>query len=109
MRYIRKTINKEPEATSECVSFLEGVYQSVAETLPDLNGASIASTLVDSPELLESEDAYRTELTVGKAEGQSAKSFKRKGPRKRKKGLMVFRDRAVCKEVRYLPPGRMKD
>ena len=108
MRYIKRAFNNDSTtATSECISFLEGIYQSVAETLPDINDHSISTTLVDSSELLQLDDAYTKPVTLKKV--IQTKFVKRKGPRKFKSGLEVKRDRAETRELRYLPPGRMKD
>ena len=101
MRYLKRTINKEPQATSECVSFLEGIYESVAETLPDVIDASMVTTLEETPGALSIGDAYSSSI------GLESVERKRKGPRAMRKGLKVFRDRG--KETRFLPPGRMKD
>ena len=110
MRYITRNDNKSPEASSECYSFLQNVYHSIAETLPDIRDPSITTSLVDSPSLLETEDSYRKKLTI--SGGPSAvikRHLKKKGPRKYKAGIRVNRDREQTKEVKYLPPGRMKD
>lgn len=115
MRYINKTLNRESTATSACISFLEGVYHSTAETLPDIRDDSIITSLVDSTELLEHDDAYRASLTLKDEPTNTTervinrKFVKKKGPRKFKSGLLVKRDRAENQEIRYLPPGRMKD
>ena len=116
MHYIERTLNKESTATSACVSFLEGIYQSTAETLPDIKDQSIITSLVDSTELLETDDAYRASLTLKDGPPNittkqviNTKFVKKKGPRKYKSGLFVRRDRAEHQEIRYLPPGRMKD
>ena len=110
MRYIRLNLNKEPAATSECISFLEGIYQSIAETLPEIRDCSISTSLVDSTALLETEDSYSKGVTLKKksvTQVINKKFVKRKGPRKIKSGMQVNRDRS--REIRYLPPGRMKD
>ena len=112
MRYIRLTLNKEPAATSECISFLEGIYQSIAETLPEIRDCSISTSLVDSTALLETEDSYRKGVTLKEknvTQVINKKFVKRKGPRKFKSGMQVNRDRSETREIRYLPPGRMKD
>ena len=106
MRYLARSINKEPQATSECVSFLEGIYESVAETLPDLVDSSMTTSLEETPEAVSIRDAYASSLD-SEAGVSTVKETKKKGPRTMRKGLHVFRDRG--KEVRFLPPGRMKD
>lgn len=105
MRYIRKTFDKRPEATSECLTFLEGIYNSVAETLPDVKDHSLSTSLADTPEQSELEDSYSLKVSLG----LDPKPKKLKGPRRFRKGMLVRRDRPQTKEVRYLPPGRMKD
>ena len=113
MRYIKRTETKAPEATSECISFLEGIYQSVAETLPDIRDSSISTTLVDSPSLLETDDSYRAGVTLDENPQPKISApkclGKKKGPRKFKAGMRVNRDRHETKEIRFLPPGKMKD
>lgn len=108
MRYLKRTINKEPQATSERVSFLEGIYESVAETLPDVIDASMVTTLEETPEAVSIGDSYSTSVGLDSADSvHSDVEGTRKGPRAMRKGLRVFRDRS--KETRFLPPGRMKD
>lgn len=106
MRYLTRAINKEPQATSECVSFLEGIYESVAETLPDLVDSSMLTSLEETPGAVSIRDAYAASLDMESGMSQ-VNVTKKKGPRTTRKGLQVFRDRG--KEVRFLPPGRMKD
>lgn len=106
MRYIKKTASKEPESTAECITFLEHMYQSIAETLPDVSDHSLSTSLADSTELLGMDDAYRQTLSLS---GVKPQNKKRKGPRRFKHGLKVNRDRSHVQEVRFLPPGRVKD
>lgn len=73
---------------------------------PDIKDNSISKTLVDSSELLLLDDSYTAPVALKKV--IKTKFVKRKGPRKFKSGL-VKQDRAETKELRYLPPGRMKD
>lgn len=100
MRYIKRTEATTPESTSECISFLEGIYESVAETLPDIRDHSMDISLRELAD--KSGDAYSANINVTTKPKQ-----KLKGPREFKKRIRVMRDRK--KEVRHLPPGRMKD
>ena len=112
MRYIKRNFSADATASSECISFLEGIYQSVAETLPDIRDHSITTSLVDSTELLMMDDSYSKPVTVGNEQHKkviNTKFVKKRGPRRLKSGLQVQRDRPETKELRYLAPGRMKD
>lgn len=58
--------------------------------------------------VLDVEDSYSKSVALGP--NPKTKPHRLKGPRKFKKGLRVNRDRpAAASEVRYLPPGRMRD
>lgn len=111
LRYIKRNLNKEPESHAECVTFLEGIYNSVAETLPEQRdlgpdpGTSLGPPKDD--EGYEEDPSFMKALLPPAAALASAKPVKRKGPRRFKKGLKVNHDHQ--KEERFLPPGRMKD
>lgn len=90
-----KVAGESPSAT--VMSFLHSLYESCAGTLPDVR---------DDPSMQKSgfntweeEDAYAQVLS------QDISS----GVRKRKKSLNVNTDRLKQFEVRFLPPGAMKD
>ena len=104
MRYIKRASVTTPESSSECISFLEGIYESVAETLPDIKDHSmdIALEQVSSA----AGDAYSISLPSN-CKPRKKQLRTAKGPRQFRKGLQVMRDRK--NDVRYLPPGRMKD
>ena len=85
MRYIKRSVDKHPEATAECVSFLAGIYNSVAETLPDIRDPAISTSLVDSTSALEMEDSYSKQVML-QAQPEKGVTQKRKGPRRFKKG-----------------------
>ena len=89
-------------ATARVTSYLESLYQSVAETLPDVRDRSV--DLKWKP-CEEQSDAYAETLVDGPGKPSNKKV------RKRKMGLTLHPERAndPALEVRYLPPGTMRD
>lgn len=103
------------------VSYLTSLYHSVAETLPDVRDSTDADEDVTAQGLLV--DPYAIELGK-RADAESVKDHsgsrpvqakvKQAKPRKMKRGVLLNQDRVASdaadgKEVRYLPPGMMKD
>ncbi|CAE7708093.1 cofG [Symbiodinium sp. CCMP2592] len=90
---------------SEIVSFLESMYQSVAETLPDVRDDPMeecddqVKVMVSANN--ETEDNYAAALN-------DVKPFKARTtkPRKFKNSIQIVRAET---DIRYLPPGNMKD
>ncbi|CAK9118156.1 unnamed protein product [Durusdinium trenchii] len=99
MRYIKKTLDKSPEATAECISFLESIYQSVAETLPDTRSEDDIVAAVKLQEKGGDEPLTQEHLNVTPSVSWN--------PAQKKESLRVNRDQD--KEQRFLPPGRMHD
>lgn len=89
-------------ATARVTSYLESLYQSVAETFPDVRDRSV--DLKWKP-CEEQSDAYAETLVDGPGKPSNKKV------RKRKMGLTLHPERAndPALEVRYLPPGTMRD
>ncbi|CAK9099273.1 FO synthase subunit 1 [Durusdinium trenchii] len=97
MRYLRKGLPKvvPSEGRAKIVSFLESVYNSIAETLPDVRDDWDGDVAEGLPELA---DAYADALMKRK-----------KGKRARKNSLVINTQRFEGRELRFLPPGCMRD
>ena len=94
LRFLKRALAVTSESTSEVVSFLEQLYNSVAETMPDVRD----DTADDE------RDPYCAAL--------KRTDLKPEAPvRKKQKYRTVERDleRAVQREERLLPPGNMKE
>ena len=114
LRFLQKGLQQKevPASKSAIISFLQGIYESVAETLPDCRddmepGDVSVISLGDSGDsdpyaqfdkIEETLDRNKANLTSG--------SIHRGRPRKQKKSVAIDVDRAGL-EVRYLPPGNM--
>lgn len=85
-------------------SFLEYLYEGVAETLPDfrdeLGAASAVAVSVDDP--------YAAQLNRSAETVLSEMVPKQKKPRKNKRQV-VINQRRTENEERWLPPGTMKE
>ena len=97
-----KEPNNDRSVRSEIVSFLEGIYQSVAETLPDvrddpMDGGDIQIMIGAKNE---AEDEYAAAVS------SQIKASSGKRPRKFRHSVPILRSN---QEVRFLPPGNMKD
>lgn len=104
MRFLRKGIptkgcQNHGDSRARIVTFLRGIYDSVAETLPDARDDAYDFGAIQIAELPELGDAYAEKL-MEKPEPQ-------RKARKRKFSLTINQDHKD--EVRYLPPGHMKD
>lgn len=115
LRYLKgvpqKGVRPTNDSRERVVSFLRGIYESVAETLPDVRDdpfdpdVDIPTVSCEVPELM---DPYAKIL--------GAKNIKKKNTKKkrklRKKGAVEVnpdRKKAFEDRVRFLPPGAMKD
>ncbi|CAK9089209.1 unnamed protein product [Durusdinium trenchii] len=87
-------------ASSKIVSYLHSLYESVAETLPDARDdpAIFSADLVSPGEI----DEYAVDLVQDERAAVDRK-------RKRFKSLTVNTERLKQFELRYLPPGCMRD
>ena len=114
LRFLKKSCSKVAgeSSTARVVSFLETLYESVAETLPDVRDDAISAKLVEP--VIAQGDGYAANLTEEATASDPLKQIhaEQKRPRKRKKGLQLHPERHpdVSKlEVRYLPPSTMKE
>lgn len=116
LRYLKKIRSKVSgdTATARVVSFLESLYESVAETLPDVKDDGIVTELKESP--LNQGDGYAEKLTVHGASSEPIRMMTtathRKLPRKRKMTLDLHTERHPDNsglETRWLPPSTMKE
>ena len=96
-------------ACAKVASFLESLYHSTAETLPDVREDGVVLTTHEGEDL--TCDAYAESVgacPLGARPGASSS----KRPRKRKMNLEVHPERSaehMDREVRFLPPGCMRD
>ena len=124
LRYIKRPrshTSGEQEVRSSVVSYLNQVYESTAETLPDLRDTtfkdadpnSLGISVVDMPL-----DSYSAELNRESDEKMrfahllSRKNVAVKKPRKKRRSVVMNAARLQgedAKEVRWLPPGSMKE
>lgn len=115
LRFLKKPLSKKSGegASARVVSFLEGLYNSVAETLPDIKDEGVLTKLHDTPEILQ--DSYADSLSALREIPNlpDSRSGKLQAKcRKRKMSLEIRRDRHPSNsglEIRYLPPGNMRD
>ena len=107
LRYVSQPRSKlhGESSTAHVVSYLQGLYDSVAETLPDVKDDGVIMELHDGPN--PGADTYAESLSSGKVYGR-----KRVRTRKWKMSLKLHQERRADvsgKEVRHLPPGVMQD
>ena len=112
LRYLKQGRAKVAgdSACARVTSFLEGLYTSVAETLPDIKDEGVLTQLHDAPDVLQ--DSYADSLSGLQPDAPAQTGLKRRNSRKRKMSLEVHKDRHPSTsglEVRFLPPGTMKD
>lgn len=115
LRYLSrpKESVKDDEVRADVASFLEQLYTSCAETLPDVRDDPLTldeqRELEAAPSKAELVDPYAEKLDdvrAGKAIMLPSKESSSK--RKIRKGVKINAAR-MNEEVRYLPPGTMKD
>ena len=118
LRFMRKekSLLKGESATSKVTSYLETLYMSVAETLPDIKDDGIETVL--TPDVAkEPPDAYVEALTAAGSSQIPASACTSSKPsnqkqRKRKFGLDLHVERQPANSgqpVKHLPPGCMRD
>lgn len=105
---------------SDVVSYLKSIYESVAECLPDSRDNefdNVDPLTIPSSGLL---DPYCVQLNLEADEEQKQRMYKgleqqmdkTQKPRKKKKGVEMNLDRTADEtgnEVKWLPPGKMKE
>ena len=106
---------------SDVISFLSNLYESLAETLPDCKDETFDDILPENVAREKLTDAYSIELNrqADASDKSVTVPFSIKEPKKRKRrsvlrGVKLNMDRVGGdapgqKEVRWLPPGSMKD
>ena len=113
MRYLKKGVPSKSEKGTDTsrqriVSFLQGIYDSVAETLPDVRDDtcefSTEEVTIEVPELA---DPYVKALHSNLESDDKKKSKKK--VRTRKSSIELNADRKHAQEDRYLPPGHIRD
>lgn len=109
LRYVSQPRSKlhGESSTAHVVSYLQGLYDSVAETLPDVKDDGVIMELHDGPN--PGADTYGDSLSSGKFYPHG---MKRPRTRKWKMSLKLHQERRADvsgKEVRHLPPGVMQD
>lgn len=113
-RFLKKGLPSAQSRASDSsrarvISFLRSIYESVAETLPDVRDDTCEdfdcqNMVVELPEL---RDPYSEALEV-KPMAKSSKMAGRSKVRKKKRSVTMNPERA-SEEIRYLPPGNLKD
>ena len=117
LRFLKKPfLGNTAEKTavrSDILSFLQGLYESVAETLPDIrddaepDDASVQVFLhAESAEQDEYASALNGAQPNHELESQAKPLSKQSKPRKKKKSVVIQRSH---QEIRYLPPGTLKE
>ena len=112
LRYLAKprSLVAGESGTGKVTSFLQSLYESVAETLPDVRDEPSLEYAFKGNPALESTDPYAIlDLVQFADEGGPPRAGK---VRKYKKGLKLHVERRPENsgfEVRYLPPGTMKE
>lgn len=112
LRFFRKGVEQLDRAPSKSavISFLQGIYDSVAETLPDARDDvdPCIGTTITLPEM---EDQYAKFGQISEKLDAQKKALETQPglkPRKRKKSVCLDVDR-TDREERFLPPGHMVD
>lgn len=118
MRFIAKPLSRVGAVTdsvrADVVSYLSRIYESVAETLPDLRDSAFDDI---DPESIPSikpgpVDVYSIELKRQSEQNSVASGLKASKPRKKRKAVEINLERTqgeTAKELKYLPPGFMKE
>ena len=98
---------------SDILSFLQGLYDSVAETLPDIrddtepdDGSVQVFLQAESADQDEYASALNAAQPNHELESEVKPMTKQSKPRKKKKSVVIQR---THQEVRYLPPGTLKE
>ena len=115
LRYLLKPLTnvgaeRRAQVRGDICSFLEYIYESVAETLPDfrdeMGGSTGVQLAVDDPYLQEMDSQKRTADEMLEELDLRARAK----PRKRKGQVQINLSRtSATMEERWLPPGTMKE
>lgn len=117
LRYLKREASSPQGecATSRIVSYLQEIYESIAETLPDFRGQSdvvCGETFQLDPA---SADAYAMELEASIAAGEAhgtegLNELLKSKSQRRFKHVLVDMEKVPVQEPRFLPPGaHMRD
>ena len=118
MRFITKPLSRvgavADSVRADVVSYLYQIYESVAETLPDMRDSAFddidpASIPSIKPGPV---DVYSIELKRQSEQNSIASGLKASKPRKKRKAVELNLERTqgeTAKEVKFLPPGFMKE
>ena len=119
MRYLKKGTpskaeKKDDTSRARVISYLQGIYDSVAETLPDVRDDTCDTDPVVTLEVPELVDPYVKAMNEagGSDEAAPSSGAKRKGDKKvrtRKFSIQLHTERKHAQEDRYLPPGHIRD
>lgn len=116
LRYLRKPCsdNKNQSQRSSVISFLASLYESVAETLPDFRDEVDTGIEIAGLDQEDEMDPYATLLGKGHfpSSSSSSKPEDKSKTRLMSKSVKVNLERKPSHggpEVRFLPPGQMKD
>ena len=117
IRYLQKGIPSKATKSTDTsrqrvVSFLQGVYDSIAETLPDIRDETCdfdsTATVIKVPE---GEDPYvkAFSLPVGLQANDGGNKGKGTKIRRRKFSIALNTERKEAQEIRFLPPGHIRE
>lgn len=109
VRYVKLGVPRHggDPVVGKVVSFLQSLYESVAETLPDLRSLPASDACQTVLSMEQEEDPYRAMM---EAEDASSSSIKPQKKSRAFKSVKLDPAVQVEQETRWLPPGgRMKD
>lgn len=110
LRYLKrgKLAGENSQKVTDVVSFLQSVYDSIAETLPDVRDATLDDddTSPSVPSELKDGDPYLLAMSSQTIEPEDKSKRKKRNHR----GVQINPARTSADfEDRYLPPGTMKE
>ena len=121
MRYLSKGVPSKAEKKTDTsrqrvISYLQGIYESVAETLPDVRDDTCDTDPVVTVEVPELMDPYVKAMKetpnfdeAAQGSGSKKKNDKKAKVRTRKFSIELHPERKCAHEDRYLPPGHIRD
>lgn len=118
-RYLKKGVPSKAEKSTDTsrqrvVSYLQSIYESVAETLPDVRDETCEfdsdAVMVDVPELVDPYVKAMSAPSESKSRVEQGVKLKPKPKvRTRKQSIELNTVRKHAQEDRYLPPGHIRD
>ena len=118
LRFIKKPLSRVGEVAAsvraDVITYLTRIYESVAETLPDLRDSAFDDIDPSTIPSISREpvDVYCIELKRQVDACAVETGLKASKPRKKRKGVEINLDRTQgenAKEPKFLPPGFMKE